>query len=140
LWARARSLASGRLGSAGVLGALLLVMVVSSFVSPRFMTTANLLNVMQQIAIVGVLALGMTFVIITAGIDLSVGATLALASVVSASIVTQHGMRVGILVTLALGAVIGLVNGLGVVWGGIPPFVMTLAMMAVVTGSAFIYS
>lgn len=140
LWTRVRSLASGRLGSAGVLGALVLVMIVSSFVSPRFMTTANLLNVMQQIAIVGVLALGMTFIIITAGIDLSVGATLALASVVSASMVTQYGMLTGILITLVLGAVIGLVNGLGVVWGGIPPFVMTLAMMAVVTGTAFIYS
>ena len=124
----------------GVLGALVLVMLVSSFVSPRFMSVPNILNVMQQIAIVGVLALGMTFIIITAGIDLSVGATLALASVVSASMVNQHGVLAGIVITLALGAVVGLVNGVGVVWGGIPPFVMTLAMMAVVTGAAFIYS
>lgn len=140
IFTRARTVLRSKVGNMGVFGALVLVMLVSALVSPQFLTMPNLLNVIQQIAIVGILALGMTFVIITSGIDLSVGATLALASVLSASMVNQFGIFAGILITVAVGALVGFINGSGVVLGGIPPFVMTLAVMAIVTGVAFIYS
>lgn len=124
----------------GVPLALVLILVASSVASDRFLSTTNLLNVMRQIAIVGVLAIGMTFVMITAGIDLSVGSILAVATVVSADAVNSAGPLAGVAVALAAGAGLGLVNGLGVTFGGVQPFIMTLGMLAFARGLAFLYT
>ncbi len=124
----------------GVLMALASLIVASSLLSDRFLSTVNLLNVLRQISIVGVLAIGMTFVILTAGIDLSVGSVLAVAAVAAAAGVSTSGPLVGVGIALAAGAGLGLVNGLGVTRGGVQPFIMTLGMLAFARGLAFVFT
>ena len=109
--------------------------------SPHFLTTDNLLNVMQQSAINAILGIGLTFVIISAGIDLSVGSILALCGLVTADLlVTGSSVPVAILGGVAVGLVCGLVNGLVTTLGRIPPFITTLGMMLVARSAAKIYS
>jgi len=124
----------------GVLLALILLIGLSTLISEQFLTLPNLLNVLRQIAIVGVLAIGMTFVIITAGIDLSVGSVLACAAVTTAAAVGSFGLLGGVITAVAVGAALGLCNGLGVTLGGVQPFVMTLGMLAFARGLAFVYT
>lgn len=124
----------------GAVIALVMLVVVASFASDRFLTLANIFNVLRQIAIVGVLALGMTFVILTAGIDLSVGAILTVVVVYTADTVQLYGVVPGILVALAVGAFLGLVNGLGVTLGKVQPFIMTLGMLAMAKGFALLFT
>lgn len=124
----------------GVLLALILLIVVAASLSDRFLSAPNLLNVFRQIAIVGVLAIGMTFVIITAGIDLSAGSVLAVSAVVAADAVNTLGPTAGVIAGLAVGAGLGLLNGMGVTLGGVQPFIMTLGMLAFARGLAFVYT
>lgn len=125
----------------GTLLALVLLVTVASLISPRFLTTVNLTNVLRQTAIVGVLGIGMTFVILTAGIDLSVGAALALVVVLVAGVLKETGsIPLAMLAGIAAGAVVGLVNGLGVTWGRVQPFVMTLGMLGIARSIAFLYT
>ena len=109
-----------------------------SLLSPVFLTTENVGNVLSQTAVIAVLAIGQLLVILTRGIDLSVGSTLALASVVGA-IVFEHGGSAWlvIVVMLAAGAAVGFVNGAGYVWGRLPhPFIITLATLSIARGLA----
>jgi ribose transport system permease protein len=110
------------------------VVLVAVFV-PSFFQPGNLLNVGRQSAIVGVIAIGMTFVILTGGIDLSVGSILALSGVTMAMLLNS-GMVIGlaILISLGVGLLVGIINGLGVAILGIQPFIMTLATMVAVQG------
>src|SRR5688500_1725535 len=104
------------------------LIVGMSLESPVFLTTGNVGNVLSQTAVIAVLAVGQLLVILTRGIDLSVGSTLALASVVGA-IAFEHGQpgAVVVLAMLATGAAVGFVNGAGYVWGRLPhPFIITL--------------
>ena len=112
---------------------------------PNFLKTENLLNIANQIAVIAILAVGMTLVIITGGIDLSVGSLIALASVVTAILVRDVaggveagaiGMCVAGLGGVAVGALAGALSGAVIVWFGIPPFIATLAMMLVAGGGA----
>lgn len=135
---RTRGHVSAFLNRWGVVLALVLLVIVATILSDRFLTLPNLLNVARQIAIVGVLAIGMTFVILTAGIDLSVGSILAVAAVTTADAVNAQGPATGIAVALLVGAGLGLVNGLGVTLGGVQPFIMTLGMLAFARGLAFV--
>ncbi len=120
--------------------ALILLVVFSSLKSDYFLQVDNVLNVLRQISIVGVLALGMTFVIITAGIDLSVGSMLSVVVVYTANTVQTNGVTAGVLMALGLGCLFGLINGLGVAFGRIQPFVMTLGMLAFAKGIALIFT
>ena len=124
----------------GVLMALLLLVAFASFLSHRFLTIPNLLNVLRQVAIVGILALGMTFVILTRGIDLSVGAILGISVVLYAGLLENHGMLVAIPLGISAAMAAGLVNGVGISYAGIPPFIMTLGMLSFARGLAFIYT
>lgn len=124
----------------GVFAALILLIVVASFLSDRFLTVPNLLNILRQVAIVGILAIGMTFVILTKGIDLSVGSLLGLSVVFYAGLLDDHGMVVAIPLGLGAAMLAGLVNGIGVAWARIPPFIMTLGMLSFARGIAFIYT
>ncbi|WP_026551763.1 ABC transporter permease [Arthrobacter sp. H20] len=124
----------------GAAGALVLLVVVASLTAENFLEVQNILNVLRQISIVGVLALGMTFVIITAGIDLSVGAMLTVVVVYTANTVQTMGVVPAIAVALVVGAFLGLLNGLGITLGGVQPFVMTLGMMAFAKGIALLYT
>jgi ribose transport system permease protein len=124
-----------RLGPVLILAGLILGM---SLASPVFLTTGNAGNVLSQTAVIAVLAVGQLLVVLTRGIDLSVGSTLALASVVGA-IAFEHGQQGPgvIVVMLATGAAVGFVNGAVYVWGRLPhPFIITLATLSVARGLA----
>jgi len=124
----------------GVLAALVLLVIAASFLSPRVLTVPNLLNVLRQVSIVGILAIGMTFVILARGIDLSVGSILGISVVLFAGSMDSRGMVVAIPVGIVAAALAGLVNGIGVAYAGIPAFIMTLGMLSFVRGLAFIYT
>jgi ribose/xylose/arabinose/galactoside ABC-type transport system permease subunit len=124
----------------GVLLALVLLVTAATFLSDYFLTVPNLLNVLRQVAIVGILALGMTFVILTRGIDLSVGSILGLSVVLFAGLLETYPMQVAIPVGLAAAMTAGLINGIGVAYARIPPFIMTLGMLSFARGLAFIYT
>ncbi|MEO5763488.1 MAG: ribose ABC transporter permease [Vicinamibacteria bacterium] len=134
-WIMAHARRVGTLVGLFLLGALL------SFLSPFFLTASNLLNIMEQTAINAVIAVGMTFVILSAGIDLSVGSITALAGVVMANRL-QAGtpLLVAILAGLTTGAVCGLVSGLLITRGKLPPFIATLGMMSVARGAALLFT
>jgi ribose/xylose/arabinose/galactoside ABC-type transport system permease subunit len=114
--------------------------VLLAMVAPAFLTRENLLNVLLQSATNCVLAVGMTFVIITAGIDLSVGSVLALSSVVLGVVVlkAEAGVPTGLLCAAAAGTVCGLLQGAVIVRWAVPPFVCTLGMMSAARGLALI--
>jgi ribose/xylose/arabinose/galactoside ABC-type transport system permease subunit len=124
----------------GVFAALILLIIAASMLSDRFLTVPNLLNILRQVAIVGILAIGMTFVILTKGIDLSVGSLLGISVVLYAGLLENYSMAVAIPVGLAAATLAGLVNGIGVAWARIPPFIMTLGMLSFARGLAFIYT
>lgn len=126
----------------GLLGVLLLGVVIMSFASPVFMTRINLENLLFAATVVAVVAIGQSFVILIAGIDLSAGAVLALASVLSVGLVGFYDLPVGLAAVVALGSglLIGIVNGLSVTWLRIPPLIATLAMMSIARGIAFLFS
>lgn len=115
------------------------VLLAASQASPVFLSPNNLANVLSQVAITGIIGLGMTLVILTGGIDLSVGAVVALVSVLMTG-TQQYGFLLSVTLALAVGAVVGWLNGVGVVYGRMQPFIMTLGMMTVARGAAFVYS
>ncbi len=124
----------------GVFAALILLVIAASMLSDRFLSVPNLLNILRQVAIVGILAIGMTFVILTKGIDLSVGSLLGISVVLYAGLLENYSMVVAIPVGLGAAMLAGLVNGIGVAWARIPPFIMTLGMLSFARGLAFIYT
>lgn len=125
----------------GLLVALVLLAAVLSTLSEQFLTVQNILNLLLQATVNAMIAAGMTLVILTAGIDLSVGSVLALTAVVTADLL-QLGVPVplSVLAGLALGALVGLVNGLLITKGRIPPFITTLGMMTLARGLALSYA
>ena len=125
----------------GLLLSFLLLCLILTLLSDRFLTVSNLTNVLRQSTINGIIAIGMTFVILTAGIDLSVGSVLALSSVVTADML-QQGMSVPLAIAIGLGAglAMGLINGLVITRGKVPPFVTTLGMMTIARGLALTYT
>ena len=128
-----------------VVGLLLLCIVGAATAGDRFTSTDNALTILRLAATTGVVSIGMTFVITGGGIDLSVGAILALSSVWCTTLATQQTAEdshwiVMVFVALAVGAGCGLVNGLFIAYGGIVPFIMTLAMLASARGLAEIIS
>ncbi|WP_405582998.1 substrate-binding domain-containing protein [Streptomyces sp. NBC_01092] len=126
----------------GALTALIVLVIAMSALSGDFLTTDNLLNVGVQAAVTAILAFGVTFVIVSAGIDLSVGSVAALSATVLAWTATSHGVPVVIAVLLAVatGIVAGLVNGFLIAYGKLPPFIATLAMLSVARGLSLVIS
>lgn len=128
-----------RLSSLRAFGGLMLLFIISSILSPYFLTVSNIFNVLRQMSIIGLMAVGMTFVIISRGIDLSVGAILAAVIVVGAlTFKAGAGILLTVLVCLALGTLMGLVNGVVITKGKIEPFIVTLGMMTVARGVALV--
>jgi ribose transport system permease protein len=125
-----------------VLGILLLICVVFALGSSEFLTASNLLNVALQTSIIAIVAIGMSFVIFTAGIDLSVGSMMALAGAIAAGMAVRQGFDtyISIAIGLGIGLILGAVNGLMIVKGGIPPFVATLSMLAIARGLTLVYT
>ncbi|MEV7634402.1 ABC transporter permease [Microbacterium sp. NPDC089318] len=127
------------LGSKGYLLAVgAIVLLVGSALSQHFMTSRNLISVLITASVVSVLAVGQYLVIVTGGIDLSVGAVAAVSSVI-AGLALQQGTPWPLAVLLALltAGLIGIFNGLMIVYGGITPFIVTLAMMSIARGVAY---
>jgi inositol transport system permease protein len=126
----------------GILFVLIAMMIVMSFLSDAFLTTQNLLNVVRQISFIGIVAMGVTMIIITTGIDLSSGSLIALVSVVTASFAHpgEYPLVVTILVGIGLGAAAGFINGAVTAKGKIPAFITTLGMMIAARGLALLYS
>jgi ribose transport system permease protein len=134
LWARL--LRSREAGTGAGLLALCLVLWIAT---PFFATVDNLVNVAEQSTIVGTLAIGMTFVILTGGIDLSVGSVVALAGVVLALVLRAgHGVPLAMLAAFATGLGAGAINGALVAFGRLPAFIATLGMMSVARGVALV--
>lgn len=121
---------------------LLLIGLIFALGSGDFLTTSNLLNVALQTSIIAIVAIGMTFTILTAGIDLSVGSVMALSGALAAGLAVRQGLGTygGISVALLAGMAVGAVNGLLIIKGGMPPFVATLAMLAVGRGLTLVYT
>ena len=123
-------------------GIFLLLIIFFALQSPVFFTASNFMNIGQQTALVTIVAVGMTFVIISGEIDLSVGASLALSGVAAALAMKETGgsLWVGIVVGLSVGAIIGLINGLVTTGLGIPSFLVTLAVLGIARGLALMIS
>ncbi|WP_206050903.1 ABC transporter permease [Nocardioides speluncae] len=121
---------------------LIAIVLYFSWASPTFMTYYNITNILFSTVVIGLLALGTTFVIITSGIDLSIGTGMALCAVMSGVFVINLGLPVplGVLLAILFGGLIGLVNGVNVAVLGLPPFIATLAMMLVAQGLALVIS
>jgi ribose transport system permease protein len=126
----------------GALTALIVLVVAMSALSGDFLTTDNLLNVGVQAAVTAILAFGVTFVIVSAGIDLSVGSVAALSATVLAWTATSAGVPVfvAVLLAIATGIACGLVNGILISYGKLPPFIATLAMLSVARGLSLVIS
>ena len=123
-------------GIGPLLGALIVLCIVLSFATDKFFSTSNLLNVLVQMSVVGIAAVGGTFVIITSGIDLSVGSNVALSGMVAAYTMKEFGASaiVGLLVALAVGALVGAFNGISITALRLTPFIATLAVLAMGRG------
>jgi ribose transport system permease protein len=125
-------------GTKGPLIGLVLLCVVLALATDTFMTVRNILNVLDQVTVLGVMAIGMTLVILIGGIDLSVGSILALAAMVMGFVAHPDyldlGVPAGVVAALAIAGLCGLVSGLLVTVTKLPPFIATLAMMSVARG------
>jgi ribose/xylose/arabinose/galactoside ABC-type transport system permease subunit len=119
--------------------AILLECAVFAFLAPAFFSLDNLVNVALSIAVIGILAVGMTFVILTGGIDLSIGSVVALAGVCAALATVQTGSSLlGFALAVFVGVLFGVFNGTFVAYFKVPPFVVTLAVLTIARGLAFI--
>lgn len=126
----------------GILIAFMMLIIVMSVLSPAFLKFTNVMNILRQTSINGIVAVGMTFVIILSGIDLSVGSVLALAAVVAASFAHpgEYPIFVPILAGLFTGSLCGFINGLIIAKRRIAPFIVTLGMMTIARGAALVYT
>ncbi len=141
--AKKKTLKWNSLRELGILLAFIVVLVTLMILSPTaFAKPANLLNIVKQASINGILATGMMFVIISGGIDLSVGSIVALSGVIAASFAHpgEYPLIVPIVLSALAGLAAGVLNGVGVAYGNIPSFIVTLGSMTIIRGLALIYS
>jgi ribose transport system permease protein len=125
----------------GTLIGLAVLCAILWILTPYFFTVSNLLNIAEQTSINAIVAVGMTFVILSGGIDLSVGSIVALSGVVlGTALQSGQPMPAAILLALAVGLACGLVNGALVSWGGLPPFIVTLGTMSIARGAALLFT
>ncbi len=117
-----------------------LLVIFSALISDVFFTSANLSNLLKQVSGIGIISIGMLIVILTGGIDLSVGSMVALMAVAFALLVNIFALPLAILMTIAIGFALGSVSGYLVAYQKMAPFIATLAMMTVARGMAFIYA
>lgn len=126
----------------GIFIAFLIIVIILSCITSSFLTGDNILNVIRQISFNGMVAIGMTFVIITGGIDLSVGSVLALGALFTTSMCTQDNpgsLVIAILVGLAVATACGFLNGLMITKGKMAPFIATMAMMTMARGASLLF-
>lgn len=132
---------SGLTQKLGPLLGLIILIVIVSVLNPSFLEPLNILNLLRQVSINALIAFGMTFVILTGGIDLSVGSILALSSAFVANMmVAGFDPILSIIVGVALGGVMGMINGLMITKGKMAPFIATLATMTIFRGLTLVYT
>src|ERR1700712_5665185 len=138
---RSNFLSSFSVRDAGTLIGLILIILVFAVLVPGFVSQRNLVNILQQSSINACLALGMTLVIISGGIDLSVGPTAAIAAVLSATLlVAGYPVPIAILAGISVGVVCGLMNGILVAYVGLQPFIVTLGTLSTYRAIALTYT
>jgi ribose transport system permease protein len=125
-----------------IVGVLLILIAMFTTLSDRFLTYQNLLIIVRQVAMLGISAVGMTCVILTAGIDLSVGSMMAISNIIAAQLMAKVGMPIvpAICITLMITAVIGLISGIFVAYVKVPALITTLSMMTLLRGFSYILS
>lgn len=126
------------LNSSLVAAALVVLVVVFSFISSSFLSGTNIATIFDSVAIIAVLTVGQAFVIITAGIDLSQGSVVALAGVIGAAVMMRHGVFLGTVLMLAVGLGVGLFNGLLIAYTRVPAFIVTLGSLSMASGVALL--
>jgi len=128
------------LGNYGIIFVLIALVIIFSSLSPRFLMTDNIFNILRQVSIVGIISVGMTFVMITGGIDLSCGSIAGAACVGAAILMTEYNMNpvLACVLMCILGVVIGIANAYFISYLSVPPFIATLGMMTSVRGIAYI--
>ncbi|MFT0762837.1 ABC transporter permease [Actinomyces sp. F1_1611] len=133
---------TGSLQQMLALVSLIIITVVFSFMSPNFMTLSNITTILMAATVTGILSLGVTFVIVTGGIDLSVGTAMIFCGVMAGVFMTYWGwpLWLGVIATIAVGAVVGFLNGFAVAVLNIPPFIATLGMMMITQGLSLVIS
>ncbi len=128
----------------GIVFVLIGLIILWSCLSSAFFTVNNLLLIIKQVSIYSILCVGMTIVLITGGIDLSVGSVVALCAVFAAHYCAGDYLETPLIVPIMLSIMVGLacgaINGLGIAFAGIPPFIMTMCMMLAARGAAYVYT
>lgn len=120
---------------------VMVICIIASILSKDFLTLNNLFNVIRQITVAGIIGCGMTFVILTGGIDLSVGSILGLSGVLAAgSLTSANNPLLAILIAVLVGALCGFLNGFWISYCAIPPFIATLGMMTLLRGIVLVYT
>ncbi|MBN1038429.1 ribose ABC transporter permease [Clostridium botulinum] len=123
-----------------IIGLVLLCMIIT-FVTPSFLTISNITNVFTQVSTNAIIAVGMTFVILTGGIDLSVGSTLAISGALAASIIKSTGnVFLAVIVAALVGIAVGFVNGMLISKGKLQAFIVTLATMTIFRGLTLVFT
>ncbi len=131
----------GMLRKFGLLFVIILMIVVMSIVSDVFLTSTNIVNILRQVSINGILAVGLTFVILTGGIDLSVGSLVAVTGVVAGNLLLSgQNAFVAVLISILAATAFGVFNGVMISFCGLPPFIATLATQTIGRGFALVYS
>lgn len=123
-----------------ILYAVIALFILLSFISDTFFSLHNIVNILRQSSMIAIIAVGVFFTIVTAGIDISVGSTVALAGVIMAKSIVDFGMPIimGSLIGLLVGGIVGFINGYLIAKRGIPPFVATLGTMGAVRGLTYV--
>ncbi|MFK3676729.1 ABC transporter permease [Microbacterium sp. NPDC090218] len=131
-----------RVKELGIVAVLVVLVIAFSVMSPNFLDPTNILNIARQIATLGIVAVGFSFVLITGGIDLSVGYQISLNVVVTGMLMAQFGVPwfLAVLLALALGTLVGLINGLIITFTGVAPLIVTLSMMMILNGLSYLIS
>lgn len=133
---------SGHLSKYGIFIAFVAICILLTIATPYFFTTKNILIILRQVSINGILAIGVTFVIIAGGIDLSLGSVLALTGVIAAGFAHPgtYALVVPVMLGILTGVLIGAINGLTITLGKVAPFIVTLGMMTIARGLALVWS
>lgn len=123
-----------------IMAVFLVIVVISRIIFPRFLSQANVFNILRQSSVLGIVAFGMLLVIMTAGIDLSVGSLVALTGVLAVGLQRNMPLVFALILSLAIGLFAGLVNGLLIAKRKMPPFITTMGMMAIARGLTYVYT
>ena len=124
----------------GLLFAFIIMCIVYSILSPYFLTLNNITNVLRNAAVILCMACGQTFVLLSAGIDLSQGSIVSLVSVITVDMIVKHGLILGSLLGIGVGVLFGLINGIVIGKLRVQPFIATLGMLYMASGTALFYS